>query len=702
MIRGGSRPKAVLGYFGVSCMRCGRNVFLVCSLFLATLGSGVMYQANAQRCEMILSNPRPGHARFTSTNWEREESKFEKVVSGDVDANGWNDMLAVMKSGSVRLFLRAQGATYISGYGWIPSGNFWQDQSGPSINGTVLDLALVDLNGDCQKELVFLIDRAGQSWIEAYTAGRNEPGWAPVLPEISLTLYRSIQVGSGAFELKSGLVETSAVPHLFVSLKGSSEIAVFKNFQHSLEKVGSIPVTAPEQIVIDDLNWDGLADIAFTSNDGLVLNVLQGDPTKPGLFSGRLVSTSLSYAATELVSFDGAGKLFDGDPIVNGKYNKDLAIITGWYYQEFVLRSHTSEINRIESLYQYTSSLGGMHSLFSVDVETATDSVDQTIVLFGTDYINQNAKRALTFRPEWRRSWYQRLNPTILEHGVQFSPKAITVAYIDKDLMPDLAGGDYYLRYTAITGNDSYGLAASGSGGNCKVAVPPTCTGFTLGLGSPTPTPTITPTRTSTPTVTPTRTPTATPTPTNTPTPTATATATATPTPTATHTATPTSTPTLTATATATPTQTPLPYCAVSSGNNSIEYIESISLNGVERRTGRGDRYNNYTSPVLTTLKRGAIGTALTLQAGPQNLRNPERWSVFIDFNQDGTFSAGELVFQGNSSGSAVLRGRVSVPPAAKLGATSARVVMSYATFPVACGTFARGEVEDYAVEIVN
>jgi hypothetical protein len=83
----------------------------------------------------------------------------------------------------------------------------------------------------------------------------------------------------------------------------------------------------------------------------------------------------------------------------------------------------------------------------------------------------------------------------------------------------------------------------------------------------------------------------------------------------------------------------------------------------------------------------------------------PAYIKVYIDYNQNGVFEAGEVVLEGGTTQSApTISGNVFIPPTASLGFTRLRVVQreggnTSTTQP--CGTFTYGEVEDYTVEIL-
>jgi len=137
-------------------------------------------------------------------------------------------------------------------------------------------------------------------------------------------------------------------------------------------------------------------------------------------------------------------------------------------------------------------------------------------------------------------------------------------------------------------------------------------------------------------------------------------------------------------------------YCSASGLKANYEWIESVLLNGFINDSGANGGYADFTSNEPIELVRGTNSMSLKPGFGYSSYR--EYWSVWIDYNQDNTFSVDELVFTGNST--TTLSGSVEVPDAAISGETRMRVAMRYGGTPLVCGTFTYGEVEDYTVMI--
>jgi len=139
-------------------------------------------------------------------------------------------------------------------------------------------------------------------------------------------------------------------------------------------------------------------------------------------------------------------------------------------------------------------------------------------------------------------------------------------------------------------------------------------------------------------------------------------------------------------------------YCT-SSGSTLYEYINKVALGSINNTSGNNNGYHNYTG-LSTSLAAGTSYT-ITLTPGFTGTSYREYWTVFIDYNQDGTLNnSGEIVTTANSY--AAVSGTFTVPVTAKNGSTRMRIVMKYASPARSnpCGSYNYGEVEDYTVNI--
>ena len=141
-------------------------------------------------------------------------------------------------------------------------------------------------------------------------------------------------------------------------------------------------------------------------------------------------------------------------------------------------------------------------------------------------------------------------------------------------------------------------------------------------------------------------------------------------------------------------------YCTSSGSRVTYEWIDNVELGGIANATGRNGGYGDFTDQV-GTLAQGSSNTMI-VSAGFRSTAYTEYWAVWIDFNQDGTFSDSEKVVSGSSSSANNLSATVNVPSNAVLGNTRMRVSMKYNAAQTACENFGDGEVEDYTINITS
>jgi hypothetical protein len=137
-------------------------------------------------------------------------------------------------------------------------------------------------------------------------------------------------------------------------------------------------------------------------------------------------------------------------------------------------------------------------------------------------------------------------------------------------------------------------------------------------------------------------------------------------------------------------------YCESMGLNTSYEWIQAVSVGDLNKISGDNGGYADFTADIMTTVVGADV--SVTLTPGFADATYNEAWAIWIDYNQDTTFSVSELVYSGSSAG--VLTGSFTVPETALAGDTRMRISMQYLTTPTACEVFTYGEVEDYTVNI--
>ncbi|WP_299132889.1 M4 family metallopeptidase [uncultured Tenacibaculum sp.] len=141
-------------------------------------------------------------------------------------------------------------------------------------------------------------------------------------------------------------------------------------------------------------------------------------------------------------------------------------------------------------------------------------------------------------------------------------------------------------------------------------------------------------------------------------------------------------------------------YCASKGNRVTYEWIDYVSFGGMTNSTGKNGGYGDFTSKTATVAQGST--NQLVVSAGFRSTAYNEFFTIWIDYNQNGTFELSEKVASGNSTSSGNLSYNVNVPSGASLGTTRMRVSMKYNGASSACETFADGEVEDYTVNITT
>jgi hypothetical protein len=151
------------------------------------------------------------------------------------------------------------------------------------------------------------------------------------------------------------------------------------------------------------------------------------------------------------------------------------------------------------------------------------------------------------------------------------------------------------------------------------------------------------------------------------------------------------------------PTTTPPQYCA-SKGVAPWEYaIGNVKLGALNITSDKFKDintlgYSDYTNLGTTIVKGQTYPLSITpLLSWIGNLPNVY-CRVWIDFNQNKTFEANELVLEKTNANPLTVN--FLVPTTATIGTTRVRVSLKFGSYPTACETFDKGEVEDYLVDI--
>lgn len=129
--------------------------------------------------------------------------------------------------------------------------------------------------------------------------------------------------------------------------------------------------------------------------------------------------------------------------------------------------------------------------------------------------------------------------------------------------------------------------------------------------------------------------------------------------------------------------------------------ISRVILNTIDNQSASGVvAYTNYTNLYSTELVLGGV-YEITLER-PTTKNNMSR-KAWIDYNQDGTFDASEVIATENNASTLVFKANFKVAKTVLTGHTRLRVGAAFSnSSPNACGSNFVGEFEDYRIIIVR
>jgi len=138
-------------------------------------------------------------------------------------------------------------------------------------------------------------------------------------------------------------------------------------------------------------------------------------------------------------------------------------------------------------------------------------------------------------------------------------------------------------------------------------------------------------------------------------------------------------------------------YCPISGGNDSQEWIDSIHINTYSNQTGSNGGW--YVDEDIITALTPGDSYPMKIIPGYAGFPFTENYNVWVDFDQSGSFEAGEIIVNTNASGPITVS--VNIPAGAEIGITKMRIGMSALSEPEVCHTdLYWGEFEDYCVYI--
>jgi subtilisin family serine protease len=145
-----------------------------------------------------------------------------------------------------------------------------------------------------------------------------------------------------------------------------------------------------------------------------------------------------------------------------------------------------------------------------------------------------------------------------------------------------------------------------------------------------------------------------------------------------------------------------LSYCASIGLSVADEWIEEVQFGDINNNSGIANSgYTDFTNNLSTTVLTAST-YPISVSQGYAGNSFPERFSVWIDYNQSGIFETNELVLNTGTTTAAPNIGSITIPPTALSGSTRMRVSMKFNASATPCESFQYGEVEDYCINIIN
>jgi|CXWL01.1.fsa_nt_gi hypothetical protein len=138
--------------------------------------------------------------------------------------------------------------------------------------------------------------------------------------------------------------------------------------------------------------------------------------------------------------------------------------------------------------------------------------------------------------------------------------------------------------------------------------------------------------------------------------------------------------------------------CSSVGQSQVLEWLYQVWVGGINHISVNNNGYGDFTTIVMTFTRDQYVQGYLS---GFNPYAEYEYYSIYIDYNHDNDFDdAGEEVVALYSDFSLVSF-NFTLPASAPLGGTTRmRVIMSHDSPPTPCGTYARGETQDYTVLI--
>ncbi|MDT3408401.1 UNVERIFIED_CONTAM: hypothetical protein QE387_002718 [Pseudacidovorax intermedius] len=152
-------------------------------------------------------------------------------------------------------------------------------------------------------------------------------------------------------------------------------------------------------------------------------------------------------------------------------------------------------------------------------------------------------------------------------------------------------------------------------------------------------------------------------------------------------------------------------YCSITSGNNSNGYISNVTVaptnSYIMSNTTGANSYTNYSANAnnLVTLVRSSTNNTISVsKSWLTTTTSSLAVGAWIDFNRNGIFETSERVLSSTANTTTPITNTFTVPATSYNGPLTLRmrVIVSTSTINDPCVNITNGEIEDYAVKIVD
>ncbi len=145
-------------------------------------------------------------------------------------------------------------------------------------------------------------------------------------------------------------------------------------------------------------------------------------------------------------------------------------------------------------------------------------------------------------------------------------------------------------------------------------------------------------------------------------------------------------------------------FCSSRGNSTQYEWIGLVQVGDINRSSTSDGGYASVEVTAQTTELRLGQTYPISLAPGYAIFAYSESFTVWLDSNHDGQFTANERLYAGlTNSATQPLQGTITVPANALPGPTRLRVLMKSTEPPASgCGVYNYGETEDYCVTLVD